>query len=99
METFGARVRVARDAKGWTQEELARAVGARPDGKPYVYSGVVISRWEKGHGSPHDPDVIVRVCDALGVSADWLLRGLGDPPASAADADADPPLETACEVA
>jgi transcriptional regulator with XRE-family HTH domain len=67
MDTFGDRVRSARDALGWTQERLAREAG--------VYSGVVVSRWEKGHKRPHDPDVIVKLAEALGVSLDWLLRG------------------------
>lgn len=83
METSGARVRLARDAKGWTQEQLAEAAGKRSDGKRYVYSGVVISRWESADAKPHDPDVIVQVCEALGVSVDWLLRGIGRAPKAA----------------
>lgn len=80
METSGDRVRHARLAKGWTQERLAEAAGRRSDGRRFVYAGIVVSRWESADTKPHDADVIVSICDALGVSVDWLLRGIGKGP-------------------
>jgi transcriptional regulator with XRE-family HTH domain len=87
METFGSRVRCARDAKGWTQEDLAR--------EARLYSGVVVSRWERGHSRPHDPDVIVKTAEALGVSIDWLLRGIGEAPTTKTPEDASLPARIA----
>lgn len=72
MSTFGARVKAARESKQWTQERMARELG--------LYSGVVVSRWERDRAMPHDPDLIVRICETFGVSADWLLRGMGEHP-------------------
>lgn len=66
------RVREARESKGWTQDDLARAAGVRP---------MTISRIERG-AIKESPglDVMRGIARACGVSLDWLVDGLGEPP-------------------
>lgn len=59
----GLRIRQARAAKGWTQAELAKAVGVRR-------SSVV--RWETGISVPSRLG-IPKLAKILGQPADWLL--------------------------
>lgn len=67
MATVGERLRVARDRKVWTQEDLARESGV-----PVV----TISRIENGHleGQPRQ-STIRRLAAPLGVEPVWLLLG------------------------
>ncbi len=67
MATVGERLRVARDRKVWTQEDLARESGV-----PVV----TISRIENGHleGQPRQ-STIRRLAAPLGVEPAWLLFG------------------------
>jgi transcriptional regulator with XRE-family HTH domain len=60
---FGENVREARQAHGWTQEELARRSGL---------ASVQISRIERGKREVR-LTTLVRLLDALSVSADDLL--------------------------
>lgn len=60
---FGSRVRALRQAKGWTQEELAAHAGMHP-----TYVGG-IERGERNVGL----DNIHRLAKALGVPANKLL--------------------------
>lgn len=57
------RVREARIRRGFTQSELSRHAGMTP---------AAIWQIEKGERQP-SADTIIRLCRALGVSADWLL--------------------------
>lgn len=63
MMTFGARLREARLAKGFTQKQLASMVGVK---------NTSISNWEKDQNRP-DPDTIELLCGALDISANDLL--------------------------
>lgn len=64
MGEIGDRIREARLLKKMTQEELALVVG---------YSGKSsISRIEKGQSLPSH-DYIIKLAEALDVSASWLL--------------------------
>lgn len=70
LEGFGLRLRAARDAKGWSQHELANHVGVRP---------LAISQAERGAATPR-PETIVACASALGVELAWLMTGDGTPP-------------------
>lgn len=61
--TFGERLRSARMNVGMTQAELAAKLGL-------TYQSV--SQWERCDHSPR-VDTVMRIADALGVSADFLL--------------------------
>ena len=62
--TFGDRLYEARICRGMSQRELARKAGV---------SNAAISRWENNQQEPNMMQLI-RVCDAIEVSADWLLN-------------------------
>jgi transcriptional regulator with XRE-family HTH domain len=66
VKRFGANVREARKAKGWTQEELAHESGLAP---------VQISRIERGVREIR-LTTLVQLLAALDVSPDRLLDGL-----------------------
>ena len=70
MDTFPARLRAARDARGLSQLELSRLLSVDP---------IVVSRYERGKIKPHI-DRVETLCEALGVSLDWLLLGRGPSP-------------------
>jgi transcriptional regulator with XRE-family HTH domain len=64
MTTFAQRLRSARNERGLTQVQLIAAIGA--------YHKDTISRYEHSTLTPQ-LHTFTRLCDALGVSADWLL--------------------------
>lgn len=63
---FGKKVRAARQARGWTQEELADRAGLAP---------VQVSRVERGVREVR-LTTLLRLVSALGTTPDRLLRGL-----------------------
>jgi transcriptional regulator with XRE-family HTH domain len=65
----GSGIRQARHLRGWTQHELALAIGQHPNS---------ISRWERGPVRP-SVDVVAKISRATGVSADFLLGLTSDP--------------------
>jgi transcriptional regulator with XRE-family HTH domain len=65
---LGARLRAAREAQGFTQDELARRAGISP---------AMVSLIERG---VHRTRSIVEISVALDVDARWLALGLGKPP-------------------
>lgn len=76
LNTFGARLRAAREEAGLSRPALARrlhAVGAPAE-------ALTIYRWERGQRSPRRQHVEA-LADVLGVEPDWLLTGTGEPPA------------------
>ena len=65
--TFAQQLRRTRREAGVSQSDLARASGV---------NRAVISRYEAGKGTPEVAN-LVRLADALGVSADVLLGRAG----------------------
>jgi transcriptional regulator with XRE-family HTH domain len=57
------RIREMRLERGWTQEELAGKLDTEAP---------VIASWESGRRTPNAEN-LVRLANALGMSADWLL--------------------------
>lgn len=66
MNTVGRRIRAARTAKGWTQEELAEKAGISP---------THVSVIERA-GNSVKLETFVSICCALDVSADDILQDL-----------------------
>ena len=66
VERFGANVRAAREAKGWTQEDLAHESGL---------ASVQVSRIERGVREIR-LTTLVRLLAALDAPPDLLLNGL-----------------------
>ena len=63
----GLRIKAAREAKGLSQNALARQI---PD---QSVSAQYISRWERGQNMPSWPNLRA-VASALGVTVAWLLE-------------------------
>ena len=71
-KAIGARIKKTREAKGFdTAMKLSMAVG--PDAKGRYLSTSTISKWERGKQLPERQ--LARLCQVLGVSADWLMYG------------------------
>lgn len=68
MSTLGERIKSARMAKGYFQSDLAKQIGVKSAG--------IISNWEKDLNKP-DAEKIVKLCEALGVTASFLLDYYG----------------------
>lgn len=66
----GARIRRARG--GRSQRSLGHALDISP---------MTLIRYERGERAP-DAGVLAAICRECGVTADWLLFGIGDGPAS-----------------
>ena len=71
--TLGARLREAREARGYGVRELARAV-SWPE---RAVSHATLSLLESGRQEALDAAVAVRLARVLGVSTDWLVAGEG----------------------
>lgn len=65
------RIRQLREARQWTQTDLAHVVGV---------SASAVNRWESGDKRPELPKVI-RMSDLFGVSVDYLLGRTDERPA------------------
>lgn len=63
---IGSRLTLARENRGWNQTQLATAIGLPP---------TRVSRWERDDGFPTLPQ-IVAIAESLGVTTDYLLRGI-----------------------
>lgn len=61
----GARIRKAREARDWTQTQLAREL-------PGTVDGASVSRWETGKVMPQ-PDTLDALATALGVDVSYFL--------------------------
>jgi transcriptional regulator with XRE-family HTH domain len=88
--TFASRLAQARTARGWTKAELLRRVGR--EGRSNA------TGWEKG--VVPDPDTLMGIALALGVSIDWLFgidraEGPSAPVDLAAVASGNPPVSWA----
>lgn len=74
-EGFPARLRSAREARGWSQGELGERAGFPPSPSAQLR----ISRWERGDGEPtlSQATALARV---LGCGVEWLATGEGRAP-------------------
>jgi len=61
---FGEKLKMERNKKGWTQDELAE--------KLFV-SRQSVSKWENGQNYP-SIEIIIKISDLLGLTIDELLR-------------------------
>lgn len=75
---LGARIKKCRDVKGMSQAALAEVMGLK--------NASIIGNWELGNSRP-DADKICKLCDALGVSADYLLGRIPEDNVIAGDAN------------
>lgn len=67
MKTFAARLRTAREAKGYpSAQRFAGVLGF----EPHTYR-----KYERGAAEPNF-DVLMRICEVLDVTADYLLPRL-----------------------
>lgn len=65
-EALAARLKTARRARGFTQEQLARELGL---------SRSAVAQWETSRAGQLREN-LVRLAAVLGVSVSWLLRGM-----------------------
>ena len=70
--SIGNRIRISRENAGLTQEELAEKLNL---------SAQFISTIERG-GAGASLATIIRLCEVLNVSTEWLLRGLEATPST-----------------
>ncbi len=71
MKTFAARLRTAREAKGYgSAQQFAGVLGV----EPHTYR-----KYERGHSEPNF-DILLRICDLLDVDAAYLLPRPGQVP-------------------
>ncbi len=68
-DSVGGRIKEARQSRGWTQEQLALAVGV---------SRSAVAQWETDRAG-QVRDNLGRIADALGVSVERLLYGAPNP--------------------
>ena len=81
MTTVGARLKEAREKRGWTQQELAKRAGI-----PYM----TVYRLEaESHRTPR-MDIAKRLARTLGVTLDWLCGMYEDENSKREPAMADP---------
>ena len=73
-ETFANLIRGAREAKGWSQEQLELAT--RGIAGEHV-SVSTISRWERGQAGRPEPEHVRKVCKALGIDPRRAAVALG----------------------
>lgn len=62
---IGARIRAARQERGWTQEKLAAAVGV---------SRSAVAQWETGRAGQVTPN-LARIAETLAVGVEFLTHG------------------------
>lgn len=76
MTELGKRIRSAREMRGMTQRQAARAAGIATD---------MISRLENGRYQSPGLRTLVRIADGLGASVNELLPDKSDPPPGSAE--------------
>lgn len=70
MKEFGRRIIAGREQAGWSQRELVRESGVGQNN---------LSALEQGKKPGVRADTVVRLAEALAVSADYLLGRTDDP--------------------
>ena len=78
MKNIGYRIKAAREAKGLTQEQLAELVDLSPMHMSVLERGV----------KPPKLETLIRIANALDVTADILLQDLLDNHLDAVDSEA-----------
>lgn len=71
MQTMGDRIKLLRQAKGWSQSQLADRVG--------VTAGA-ISHWESGLTKNIKLETFLKLCEELGTVPHYLIFGPGKQP-------------------
>ncbi len=66
METMGDRIRMLRQSRNLTQEEMGKIVGV---------SGASISQWESGATTGIKPENFLRFCSYFGTDPYWIVFG------------------------
>lgn len=77
MQTMGQRIRMLREAKGWTQTQLAERITAR--GAQVSFSAV--SQWERDETANIKLPAFLALVDELGTTHEYLVHGPSDPAA------------------
>ena len=67
LKTIGARIRKAREDRGFSASDLARLTGVTP---------TAVWNWENNGTKPR-PNALSAICKALGVSESYILSGNG----------------------
>ena len=75
METMGDRIRVLREAKGWTQDGLAQRLTDRGA----KVSGNAVSQWERGETQNIKLRLFLALVEELGTTHEYLVHGPSDP--------------------
>ena len=70
VSTLGSRVRLVREERGLSQDDLGTAISESQD---------VITRLERDVAKSVKPSVLVGIAAKLAVTVDWLLTGEGEP--------------------
>lgn len=66
METMGDRIKMLREAKGLTQEQLGKLVGV---------SKAAVSQWELGQAQNIKLETFLTLLNVLGVKYEYLIYG------------------------
>lgn len=67
--TLGARLKKARDKRGWNQQYVSKAT---------KISNTALSNYERDYREP-DQETLKTLADLYGVSIDWLMARTDDP--------------------
>jgi transcriptional regulator with XRE-family HTH domain len=70
VETIGDRIRVLREAREWTQEELGQRLGV---------TRAAVSQWERGETKNIKNLTFLKLVAELGTTYEYLLFGRDDP--------------------
>ena len=84
----GHRLRVLREGKGWSRDDMAERLG--------VHAGS-IARWETGGSVPH-AYTLEKIAELAGASAEWIRSGRNGPAGEGGggtDAEAEDPFASA----
>lgn len=74
MDTFGARIKAARELRGWSQEELGRRVAAML-GRSTPIRKAGVSKWELGDTRLPEADVVDALARIFDIPWEMLLWG------------------------
>lgn len=81
MDTFGARIKAARELRDWSQEELGRRVAAML-GRSTPVRKAAVSKWELGDTRLPEADVVDALSRVLDIPWEILLWGADRKPPS-----------------